>query len=513
MKNQALKHSSLLLQGTLALLLSLGCLLSLASGSIAFAEPTTVTIDPEHKEKPARKEDKPAFHRKLWTGKFDVAGDHSAAAARQLEGGLNFACRDQFGGRPAIGNVPAKPANVAALQECEAREAAAQGYGKTAAGIAKQQRVMSVISKTSDVAALASVGGVIYAEMGVKKNGQDETYDSAAKIQRMAGTASYVTGATDMSLGAWAYVAQKRKLEEMQKNLNGNGAQTNNAALNSNLANAVEATKKAAMSHLMWGAGKVAAGYGMMKLAERTEKQAERMRSIQEIQDLQALLAARNAAGQPVLNAAQLAPPGSGTVPYYQNNQPAFVFPTTGGSGLAPNPGGVSYAIPNGGASVALGNLRNPASSGYQAKITGAPGGSGGAGAGDTGGASVPPPGEEDAQKAKAASEAMGNNFVTSLTGGPRSFSGSPSEPAKDEMPNLAAMLNPGGDAATAATGLSPSQIFNDALEGTEGTEQGSMSGVNGKSETSLFQITREKITKMFQVGNVGIPKDVEVRN
>lgn len=506
MKNQALKHPSLLLQGLSALLLLL------ASGS-AFAEPTTVTIDPEARNKPRAKEEKPAFHRKLWTGKFDVAGDHSAAVAKQLEGGLDFECQKNFGPK-VIGNIR-KPGNPAALQECEARAAAAQGYGKTASGIAKQQRVMSVISKTSDVAALASVGGVIYAEMGVKKNGQDDTYDSAAKIQRMAGTASYVTGATDLTLGAWAYVAQKRKLEEMQKNLNGDGAQTSNAALNSNLANAVEATKKAAMSHLMWGAGKVAAGYGMMKLAERTEKQAERMRSIQEIQDLQALLAARNAAGQPVLNAAQLAPPGSATVPYYQNNQPAFAFPTTGSSGLAPNPGGVNYAIPNGGASVALGNLRNPASAGFAPKGSGLSGGSGGAGAGSSSGASAPPPGEEDTQKAKAASEAMGNNFVTSLTGGPKPYAGGASEPAKDEMPNLAAMLNPGAGADTqsAATGLSPSQIFSDALEGTEGTEQGSMAGVNGKSENSLFQITREKITKMFQVGNVGAPKDVEVRN
>lgn len=478
----------------------------------AHAERTTVTIDPEAKNQPQRKEEKPAFHRKLWTGKFDIAGDNTAAAAKQLEGGLNFDCQNQFGGRPAIGSLPAKAPNWAALRECEAREAAAASYAKQAKSIAGQQKAMSAISKVSDVAAIASVGGVIYAEMGVKKNGQDETYDSAANIQRTAGKASYVTGATDLTLGAWAYVTQKRKLEAMQKNLNSNGAQTNNGALNSSLANAVEATKKAAMSHMMWGAGKVAAGYGMMKLAERSEKQAENMRSIAELNELNAMLAARNAAGQPMLNPAQLNPPGSATVPYYQNNQPAFVFPSSGSSsGLAQTPNAVSYGVPSGGASVALGNLRTPASASAP-KGSGLSGGGGGGGA-SASGASAPPPEGEDPAKAKAAKEAMGSNFEASLTGGPRSFAGGPSEPAKDEMPNLAGLMGGQPDAQTAATGLSPAQMYSTALEGTEGTEQGSMAGVNGRSETSLFEITREKLNKMFQVGNVGIPKEVEVRN
>lgn len=493
-------------------LLALGALFLLAPASQVFAEPTTVTIDPAAKHKPQQKQDGPAFHRKLWTGKFDVAGDQSSAVAKQLQGGLQFNCKEQFGGRPANGPVKAKPPNWAALRDCEAREAAAKDYGKQAKSIAQQQHAMSMISKVSDVAAMASVGGVIYAEMGVKKNGQDQTYDSAAQIQRTAGQASYVTGATDLTLGAWAYVAQKRKLEAMQKNLTGNGAETNNAALNSSLANAVEATKKAAMSHMLWGAGKVAAGYGMMKVAERSEKQAENMRSLAELEELNAMLAARNAAGQPVLNTANYGA-GGGAAPYYQNNQPAFIFPSSGSSGLAPVPVASGEAISSGGASVAPGNLRGPASEGFSPKTSGPIGGGGGPGAST--GASAPSPGDdENSAKSQAAREAMGNSFVTSLTGGPKPFAGSTTDSAGSETPNLAGLL--GGSSTgpgSAATGLSPAQMYNTALEGTEGMEQGSMAGVNSQSEISLFEITREKLTKMFQVGNVGISRDVEVRN
>ena len=161
------------------------------------------------------------------------------------------------------------------------------------------------------------------------------------------------------------------------------------------------------------------------------------------------------------LTAAQLNPPGSATVPYYQNNQPAFVFPTGNTTGLAQSQGAVSYGIPNGGASVALGNLRGPAgTNGYQAKTSAAPGGGGGASA-DSSGASAPlPAGEESPAKTQAAKEAMGSHFEANLTGGPRPYAGGASEPAKDAIPDMSALLNPGAknDSHTAATGLSPTQ-------------------------------------------------------
>jgi hypothetical protein len=144
----------------------------------------------------------------------------------------------------------------------------------------------------------------------------------------------------------------------------------------------------------------------------------------------------------------------------------------------------------------------------------------GGGGAGGGGGESRSLEAEDAAKdkNEKAAKEAMGNSFETQLTGGSgvRSFAGgAPAAAGKDEVPNLAALAgNIGADpgSQSAATGLSPTALMREAQEGADGSEQGSMVGVNGKSETSLFEITKAKITKMFQIGNVGIPKNVEVK-
>ncbi len=476
---------------------------------------TKITFNPEKRDQPAAtNEDKPAFHRKLWEGSFDRAGDQAGSVANQLEGGLEFDCENQFGGHAKQDNIAARAPNWPALQECQRREAASRGYARQARSIQKQQKVMSVVSKVSDAAAITAVGGVIYSELGMKKQDQADTYESAAKIQRMAGQASYVTGAADLTLGAYAFVAQKRKLEEMQKTLNGKGASTDNAQLNSSLANAVEATKKAAYSHMMYGAGKMAAGYASMHLAKRSAQQAENMKTIQELQDLIAIEQMRRANGIPPTVSMTMPAGGGGPAPYMVTNQPTFTFPTSGSSGLAEVPTTTNYAIPSGGASIAMQGMRNPASA-LSAKDSGLSGGGGGGGAsaGDSSGASAPSEGEVNEAKAKTQKDTL-DSFATSLSGGLRGFSGSSSgEAAKDEVPNLAAMMNMGQDAAPVATGLSPTQMYSTALEGTEGMEQGSMSGVNGKSETSLFAITKEKLNKMFQVGNIGIPKELEVKN
>ncbi len=474
---------------------------------------TKVTFNPEQRDQPAPKQEKPAFHRKLWEGSFDRAGDQAGAVANQLEGGLEFNC-EQYLGSEKTATKPAVLPNQAAFQDCRQREYDSRNYAKQARSIQKQQKVMSLVSKASDVAAVGAVGAVAYTELMHKKPNQASTYESAANIQRMASTASYATGATDLTLGAYAYVAQKRKLEEMKRTLTGKGASTDNSGLNSSLVSAVEATKKAAYNHMMYGAGKIAVGYGMNWLAKRSEKQADQMNTIAELTELNQIAAMRRAQGLPTVAASW--PAGSSPpAPYYQNNQPVFTMPnSSGSSGLAASTGPVTYSIPNAGGSMTLpAGARGLATAGAGAKGSGIAGGGGGAsagGGGDTSGASVPP---DDEAKAKHQKEALGG-FETSLTGGPHGYGGAGAAASKDEVPSLASLI-PGTEDSkpVAATGLSPNQMYSTALEGTEGTEQGSMAGVNGKSETSLFVITKEKLNKMFQVGNVGIPKEVEVKN
>jgi hypothetical protein len=507
MKLRAFKTTPLLPLSAMA-----GLCLTLAS---AFSAPTEVTLSEEsqaqrQQQQQRREEESVSLDRKLWDGSFDHASDQAKNVADQLRQGVTFKCEDH-GRVDAAGNQ--KKPNWRLYQECKAREEAAQKYAGQARSIQKQQRVMSVVSKVSDAAALTAVGGVIYGELIEKKNDQANTYESAANIQKMAGQASYVTGATDLTLGAYAYVAHKRKLEEMQKNLNGGGAVSGNTTLNNSLTGAIEASKKAAYNHMLYGAGKLAVGYASMWAAKRSQEQADNMNSLEELTMLKQLAANQQAA---TITAYQ---GGSPSVPYYTNNQPTFSFPTSGDNfGLAANPGAVSYAIPSGGASLAMsGASRAPASAeGAGGKGPGLSGG-GGSGAPDSSGASSSQESAADDVKAKSHKEALGS-FETSLTGGVRAFSGGggSSSSSAEETPSLASMMNLGGpadQAKPAATGLSPTQMYTDALEGTEGTEQGSMAGVSGKSETSLFVITKEKLNKMFQVGNVGIPKDVEVKN
>jgi len=479
--------------------------------AFAFAGPSKVTVGNREAEQPAQQDNEPAFHRKLWDGSFDQAVDQTGSVANQLEAGLEFDCKDPREEKKA-GSPQEHRENWANFRDCKARERASRDFGKQARSIQTQQKVMSVVSKVSDAAAITAVGGVIYSELGTKKNNQADTYESAANIQRMAGNASYITGATDLSLGAYAYIAQKRKLESMQKTLNGGGATTDNAQLNNSLLSAVEATKKAAYAHMMYGAGKMAVGYASMWAAKRSQEQAENMNSLTELSMLNEMLAAKQqSTTAPTVTAAPLS---SGAVPYYTNNQPTFTLPADGASnsyGLSANPNVVSYATPSSGASLAIPGLRNPAAIGASPSVSGSSGG-GGSSTGESSGPGAPPEAPEEA-KANNQKEALGS-FEASLSGGMRSFAGGggPSS-ATDEAPNLASLMNMGQNSKPAATGLSPTQMYSEALEGTEGTEQGSMAGVNGKSESSLFTITKEKLNKMFQVGNVGVSKNVEVKN
>lgn len=478
--------------------------------------------DAQKREQEASTDSTP-LDRKLWSGSFDRASDASAEAAKRLDN-LDYGdCERYLEIKPDLPN-----GDQESYWACMHHSQIAPHLAAQAKSIQKQQRVMSLISKASDVAAVGAVGATIYGELGRKKNGQSDTYDSAANIEKKAGMVSYATGAADFSMGAYAYVAQKNRLEHMKQELSASGV-SSRAESNANAAllNAVEAAKKAAYSHMLWGAGKVAAGYGMMYLAKKSQQQAENLESLDEQKFLQQMaLQQRAAAGQlPGATAPTPTPVGSGVVPYYQNNNPVITIPNSGTSttGLAPLPKSVSYNVAGGGSASGSGSsaplnpnaARNLASA-LSAGKADAPAASAGGGTGGGSGASAE--GEEASKEKneKAAKEALGSTFEGQLTGGGglHPFSGGAGGGgAKDEVPNLAALMGGGDGTKLAGTGLSPTQIFQAAQEGTDGTEQGSMVGVSGKSETSLFDITKAKLTKMFQVGNVGAPKNVEVKN
>lgn len=496
-----------------ALLLACLCEQGAAAGSVVELSEDTGPHPPAGAPAKNQEDDSQAWHRQLWTGSFDTAADASGSAARQLEG-LDFGDCNRY-----LQEQNGKAPNNNLYWACVQRKQASANYANEARSIQKQQDMMSVISKASDVAAVGAVAGVAYAEMGVKKNNQADTYASAANIQKTAGEVAYVTGAADFSMGAYAYIAQKNKLEAMKNTISGSagGAKAStDPAVTGALTNAVEAAKQAAYAHMMWGAGKLAAGYGMMYVAKKSQDQAARMGEIQADQDMITALQAQQATGGTSAAANAAVAAASGAAPYYQNNTPSFTLPGTTAASSTLSSNVVSYGSAGsstGGSAPLLGAnasavtaARNPAST------TGASGGGG-----NSTGASSPPAADAAANppKENTAKEALGSSFEMQLTGGMRSYAGGGgSSSGKDEIPNIASLMGGGeANAKTAATGLSPTALFQAGTEGTDGQEQGSMSGVNGKSETSLFDITKAKLTKMFQVGNVGIPKNVEVKN
>jgi hypothetical protein len=458
-----------------------------------------------------------------WTGTFDSAADVTGAAARHLDSLEYGDCWAKYDPGPKA--TPEEISQARMMQSaCERRFHATKHAAAQAFSIERQQDVMSVVSKASDVAALGAVGATIYAEMGVKDDDQASTYDKAAHIQKTAGTVNYVAGASDLAMGAYAYVAHKNRLEHIRSDVTGgfDGVQaSSDPAVAASLTAAAEASKQAAYNHMIYGAGKMVAGYATMKLAKRSKQQADNMRTLDENEELRWLAARKQ---QQTAANTQYVVVGSSDVPFYTNNTPVFTVPNTGnslGTGFlssVPQNFAATGSGLSGGSSLS-GASRGPASSVSAGKSAGGGAGGGGGQSAGASGASSDPEASVQAAKEKATREAMGatgSSFEASLSGGIRSYTGSGSPGGvKEETPNLSAMMGgmgPGGK-NTAATGLSPAQVYSDALEGTEGTEQGSMAGVNAKRDSSLFEITKSKLTKMFQVGNVGFPKDVEVKN
>lgn len=508
-----------LLPACAAGLVALACASAFAGEEVTFSP---VRPDSTAGQAPPANPDNPSLMREyLWEGSFDRAGDATRAVETKLNGGLDFNCEKYRTGIEGTADQPPLKPDPRAYQACRYRQQQAEAAGAHATSIRQQQRVFSDISKVSDIAAVGAVGATITSELAMKNNSQVSSYEKAARIQKVAGQANYAAGATDLVLGATAFISQKNRLEQMKRELNApiNGYNSDAGQLNSSLTNAIEQSKQAAYSHMLYGAGKMAAGYASIWASKRTARQAENLASIEMSQYEMAAMP------RPAQPATQYVVVGNNTPPAYLNNTPSFIYPNTSpGSGNNTSPPPLaSYPTANAGGT---GSSAAPATAvGSRALASSGAGGRGGLSAaaggmgGGSGSSSAPPATneEKEKEKEKEAKEAVGNSFDIALTGGVRnSFGHSGDSPGGADSPNLGALLgNIAGDGKNASnTNISPNQVYQEATQGLDGNEQqGSMSGVNGRNETSLFDIMRTKITKMIEVGNVGASKTVEVKN
>jgi hypothetical protein len=439
--------------------------------------------------------------RNTWSGSFDKAGDATRNAELELKSsGLTIPCEpDQFKGDGASDQVVQQR-----VTECRQRAQEVAHFGKDAESIRKMQRNFSLASKASDLAAVGAIGALGYSELMKKDSSQASSLKSVAKIETTAGYASYATGAADIGMGAYALAVQKRKLDKMKKTLSGisaSGVQLTSAdsALVSKIANAAEKTKSAAMSHMAYGAGKMAVGYATMWMADKNRKQAESLESI----DMYAPVATAT-------TSSNYKPTNYGNSASYQNNDPAFSLANGTTVSSDGNPDGAAVG---GGASVMpAADSRMPASLGENGG-----GGSGGSGIGSAGALKSSPGGDSPAaptadDSASPTKEALGNNFEVALGGGSgvRYGGGGKTDGAEDDKPSTPQVLEAGGSTSK-ATGVNPESIYQDALKGLDETK-GSMAGVSGSGLT-LFEVVKAKYNKMMEVGRLQGPGAVEVRN
>jgi len=456
---------------------------------------------------PEKKDDENSMLRGYtWESSFDKAGDASKDAAKALKENTRYDCTTLTGEQ----KVKCDQANLTIAKNAKAA-------AEEAAGIRDMQYHFADASRLSDIAAVGAIGATGYAHMIKRDTSQAESLNGAASIQETAGYVSYASGAADISMGAYALAMQQRQLENIKEKLSGKAAGLNmqNPALMSKISKAAEETKKAAYSHMMYGAGKVAVGYASMHLAKKNREQAANMESLVDLtptaNPYQSGIAATN---NPTFSA------NSGAAPYYQNSNPQFVLPT-GSSTSSTNSGSTAPATTgsSGGASVMPSpEFRGLASAGSKGGLS-AGTSSGGGGSGGSGSAATADEKAEDAAaeaaKAKAA-EGMGQEL--NLGGGNGSRYGGGSSSDKDEGGGVADLLggmlgaNTPAAPASNATGLNPNSLYRDATEDLSGNEQGSMAGVSG-SGTTLFQVVKTKYNKMMEVGRLARPGTVEVRN
>lgn len=509
---QTLGKSTLTI-GTGSLLFLVLCLGSaLASGTeiIPGARDPSQDGTQERAGAEAPPEDAPSFLRKhTWQSSFDRAGDASRAAEVELKKGIKIHCEASQFEKDGV----SQEAVLQMVRECQQRNAEAQTFGEEAGKIRVMQRIFADTSRISDAAAVGSIGAVGYAELIKKNQSQSETLLGAAKIQETAGYVSYTTGAADFSMGAYAYLSQKKKLEKMKETLSGvSGNLQMNAediAAVKKLATAAEETKKAAYSHMMYGAGKAAVGYASMWMAKRNKDQAASLASI----DSAAYLPP--ASPSTISNTQST---NNGGTAYYPNNNVQFLLPTDNSGASVGNPGSTNAAVvAGGGASVMPSEFRNPASNSSGGKggvsSSGSPGGAGAPSA--KGGGTESTDGSAGLEANKDGKETASQGFEISLAGGNSNrYGGGSGEKSKDDggVGDLLGGLM-GSGAESKATGVNPNQIYRSATEDLDGTEEvGSMAGVGNKDRT-LFEAVRSKYFKMMEVGRLQGPGAVEVKN
>ncbi len=457
--------------------------ISLAWASVCLGDP------------PPPPEDAPSFiQRNSWEGSFDRSADATRAAELELKKGINITCDSaQFQ------NAGLTAAQVSQrVADCLKTQQEAKGYAEKTEGIRKTQRVLSDVSKVSDAAAAGAIGAAGYMELMHKDATQADNLRSVANIEEAAAYAAYASAATDFSLGAYAYLSHKQKLEDMKEKLAGEKNSQNPEAVEK-LHTAAEATTEAAYNHMLYGVGKAAVGYTGMWLAKNNRKEAERLSSIDTTAvELNPALAAGNL-------------PNNGPA-YVHNNSPQISFPsgTNTGSGSTSvassspviSSSGASMMMPSRGSRKLASAKMGPAASGGGSNSLLSTGAGGGAAAGGS---------TNQEATAEPTKEAL-QSFEMSLSGGGPSYRGGNS--GKAEGPSIPQLLSSlmGGEEPTksAATGLNPNRMYREALAG--GETQGSPDGIHESEDSSLFELIKAKHNKMLESGRLQGPGAVSVR-
>ncbi len=438
-----------------------------------------------------------SFGRKIMGDSFDGASDANQALSSDS---VTINCTTM-----AFNGPVNETQRKAAIGYCnEQLNRTAQSISSTGKKIAKEQAMMGDVSRLSNVAAVAAVGATAVAEMGMKDSSQAKSLHSVANIEKTGSTVSYIAGATDIALGSYALLKQKAELKKLQQTISGTQkfaggkfeSNVTNGKSASDIKAAIDATNKAATTHLMMGAGKMMVGMVAGSLAKQNEKAA---------QNLGALSAVTSGY---ITSTNGMAITGTG------NNVISVVSAvpaTTGASTSDPNAnrlvstGGASSASP--GLANTLNNALNKNSGAPSAGITD-PAGVGAAALGAGG---------------SSAKSDLGITAVSDATKSPyrsvgsMDMGGGPSAPrmggdggggsgAPDIGSMVAAMM--GQDPSKqggAATGINPNKIYEDAVSGR--APAGDESGVAKNPDVDLFQMVKTKTIDMLAKGRLLGPR------
>lgn len=488
-------------QGLTSCLLALGILVS---PSPSFAS-GTVTSTPTAKEVPQSAEPASSdslLKQYLHRTSFDDASEQNRAVERSAGDKISESkCDEKLPERLAKG--PQADKNMW-LMECRALihkvNTGSKDVASVAGRTAREQEIMADISRVSDVAAVAAIGATAVGQFAMRDTSQAKSLEKVANIQKTAGKAAYVTGATDVALGAYAYLAQKHRLENLQANLKQTSQAQGEtikvqASSVSGLNDAIEKTKQAAYKHMIIGAAKAGTGWMSMKMAKSNEEAAKNLRSLEMAQ-------ANPAPATSVVS-------GSTYVPTYTNNTPTFSIPNaTSSSGSttslirSTSPGSATRAstLPSGPAlartpagALAPGGVSIPGESGAKR---------------DGGGASALPSTKEESPATK---EALGNSFELNLTGGGSRYSGGNNKSEDNGTGAIAGifsnLLGQNNTSTSAATGINPEQI----VQGGDYNESGVQSARDGVSSSgrSLFELSKAKHFQMLRAGRLSGPGEV----